>query len=262
MAGIFGLFDYTKPGPGVSKHEPQKYRFFVFFEIFFRKFWRIIAINALYLLSCLPIITIGPATAGVTYILRNYAREEHAFPWMDYRDTIKKNWLQAFLVSLIDAGLGFFVYVAVAYWYQMFLRSTFMAVPFVFSACVAFLYIFMQFYLYVLLVTFKLNLLQIFKNALLFAFIGLWKNLFLTLILGLFAFALFCFALLPLFLPVLLVYIIVVPGFCGLLINFVVWPVIQKYMVDPYYEQHPEELPKGPEDEIVFEDEGRGPRRS
>jgi len=30
MAGFFGLFDYTKPGKGVNKSEPQKKKSFFF----------------------------------------------------------------------------------------------------------------------------------------------------------------------------------------------------------------------------------------
>ena len=32
MAGLFGMFDQSRPGPGVSKDEPQKKAFFKFFE--------------------------------------------------------------------------------------------------------------------------------------------------------------------------------------------------------------------------------------
>ena len=71
MAGFFGLFDYSKPGKGVDKNGPQKKRFFHFFELYFRKFWKLITLNMLYVLFCIPIVTIGPATAAMTYILKN-----------------------------------------------------------------------------------------------------------------------------------------------------------------------------------------------
>jgi len=124
MAGIFGMFDYTKEGPGIPKDAPPKSRFVIFFEVLARKFWKIIRVNLMFgvfnipaflfllifaasyshlfipseipetdqlryllggtvpLLSvflCLPMITVGPAQAGMTYILRNFSREEHAF---------------------------------------------------------------------------------------------------------------------------------------------------------------------------------------
>lgn len=255
MAGIFGMFDYTKPGPGVSKDEPQKYRFFVFFEILFRKFWKLIAMNDLYILCCLPVITIGPATAGYTYILRNFAREEHAFLWMDYRDTIEKNWKQAFFVSVINAGLGFFIYEATTFWYAQFEHSFIMVIPFAFCTCVMFIFIFMQYYIYIMLITFKLNLRQIYKNAFIFAFAGLPQNILITLILGLVGLLMYISLIIPLLFVALLLTIAV--SFCGLVINFIAWPVIKKYMVDPYYEMHPDER-SHPEDEseALFRDKG------
>ena len=37
-----GMFDPTREGPGVSKDGPQKKRFFLFFDIYFRKFTKIL----------------------------------------------------------------------------------------------------------------------------------------------------------------------------------------------------------------------------
>ena len=68
MAGFFGLFDYNKPGPGVDKNAPKKKGFVRFFEIYFRKFWRLATANLLYILVSIPIVTGGLADAGLTYI--------------------------------------------------------------------------------------------------------------------------------------------------------------------------------------------------
>lgn len=64
MAGFFGLFDYSKEGPGVDKNAPKKKGFVVFFEIYFRKFWKLICANLLYVLFTIPILTIGMAQTG------------------------------------------------------------------------------------------------------------------------------------------------------------------------------------------------------
>lgn len=45
--GLFGG-NFAKPGPGVDKDAPKKKGIFLFFEIYFRKFWNIIHANALY----------------------------------------------------------------------------------------------------------------------------------------------------------------------------------------------------------------------
>lgn len=52
-----GLFNgYLKEGPGVSKDAPEKHRFFLFFELFGRKFTRLIQLNLLFFVCLIPII--------------------------------------------------------------------------------------------------------------------------------------------------------------------------------------------------------------
>ena len=90
MAGFFGLFDLAKAGPGVSKNEPKKKRFFLFWELYFRKFFKLILAGLLYLVVSIPIVTIGLAQAGLTFVKRNYSREKHVFLPSDFFDTIKR----------------------------------------------------------------------------------------------------------------------------------------------------------------------------
>lgn len=59
MAGFFGFFDYTRPGPGVPKDAPPKPPIIVFFEILQRKFWNFVKINLMFLLFNLPAVLAG-----------------------------------------------------------------------------------------------------------------------------------------------------------------------------------------------------------
>lgn len=54
MAGMFGFFDYTKPGKGVEKGEPEKKGVARFGQLFFRKFWKYLQLNILYAVTCIP----------------------------------------------------------------------------------------------------------------------------------------------------------------------------------------------------------------
>lgn len=50
-----GLFNnYTKPGPGVSKDAPKKKGIFLYLELFWRKFSKLISLNILYFICSLP----------------------------------------------------------------------------------------------------------------------------------------------------------------------------------------------------------------
>lgn len=46
--------DYSKPGPGVSKNEKKKKGLARFYEIFLRKFWKLVELNILYIVTLLP----------------------------------------------------------------------------------------------------------------------------------------------------------------------------------------------------------------
>lgn len=51
--GLFGR-GIDKPGNGVEKDERQKHRFFIFFDVIFRKFMKFMQLNLIYLLFSLP----------------------------------------------------------------------------------------------------------------------------------------------------------------------------------------------------------------
>lgn len=52
--GLFGG-NFTKVGPGVDKNAPKKKGIFLYFEIFFRKFWKLVQLNMIYFIFCLPL---------------------------------------------------------------------------------------------------------------------------------------------------------------------------------------------------------------
>ncbi|MGM9936196.1 MAG: hypothetical protein ACI38A_02525 [Candidatus Ornithomonoglobus sp.] len=62
-----GLFntDYSKPGPGVSKNERKKKGLARFYQIFFRKFWNLIELNILYIVTLLPTFAVVFLLSGM-----------------------------------------------------------------------------------------------------------------------------------------------------------------------------------------------------
>ncbi|MDD2362122.1 MAG: DUF624 domain-containing protein [Oscillospiraceae bacterium] len=243
MAGFFGLFDYSKPGPGVQKDGPKKKSFVIFFEIFTRKFWKLITVNLLYVLFSLPVVTVGLANAGLAYVTRNFAREKHAFVYADFVDTIKKNWKQALIIGLINLVVTIILIFDIVF----FFNGEKEILGYVMLALILSIYLifsFMKYYMHIMVITFKLTIKQIYKNSFIFATAGLLRNLMLFIIFGL------CYALAAViyfsFTPVgilviLFMYIFLFPAFRMLLINYTVFPLIKKHMIDPYYKEHPDE---------------------
>jgi uncharacterized membrane protein YesL len=246
MKKLFGFFDYNKEGPGVYLDDPPKGPFATFFAILSRKFWKITAINMMYVLFSIPtllvalllgsyifpeiipllklevlekifsangvlapstvdentkaiaeaantltpkelgallyveisivlsmllvgiqMIVLGPVHAGITHLFRNYAREEHAFIWGDFKDTVRNKWKISLVISII--GIVAFIIMSTGYTFYRdvnlikndFLRG-------ILSGTIVVLFILftiMQMYLYPLIVSFKMSLKQIYKNS-------------------------------------------------------------------------------------------------
>ena len=72
------------------------------------------------LLLLLPCIMItGPVQAGMAHICRNWARDEHAFIWSDFKDAVKENWKQGLGISTLTGLLVFFIPTALWYYWGM-----------------------------------------------------------------------------------------------------------------------------------------------
>ncbi len=56
--GFLGYGNYNKPGPGIEKNEPEKRAVFKFFELYFRKFWKIMNIALIYFFAAIPVFVI------------------------------------------------------------------------------------------------------------------------------------------------------------------------------------------------------------
>ena len=134
--GIFGG-SFTKPGKGVSKEEAAKRNYI---DMMGRHFFDLVKVNLLFVvcnlifiaaaillafpylfefdqfihilftnkgallppLPFVPFMLMGPFIAGLTYVVRNWARQEHAFLVSDFFEHTKKNLVQGLLLSVLN----------------------------------------------------------------------------------------------------------------------------------------------------------------
>ena len=271
---LFSFGNYSKPGPGVQKDEPQKSAPIRFFEIYGRKFSKLVQLNLIFFVPFLvcallafllylspthfmltlpsgegistldiwtlyvvpsPVILLAPFTAGLTYVTRNFAREEHAFVWYDFRQAVQKNW-KAFLLN----GVVFYlVYVilsfALIYYFNAAKDNPFFYVAFWFCFVLAILFLFAQYYVPMMLVTFDLKLRQVYRNAAVFILAGLFRNILITAILV--ALFILFFGVIPVMPLTILLFVVLAAiwafSFVSYLINFIIYPVIDQYMIQP-----------------------------
>lgn len=269
--GLFNFINYNKEGPGVKKNEPKKKAFIRFFEIYFRNFWKLCTMNLFYVLFSIPVVTYGLGEVGLANVTRNIAREKHSFGSQDFFDTIKKNWKQGLGVGIINLIVTALLIFDI--WYFFSSKGT-MATIFVGIAFfLLFCFTVMKYYIPFLTITFSLKLKQIYKNSFRFVFLNLPRNLiifFSLLALGaIMVVAVLYGGHLGVALTTMLL-IFVYPSFRAFLIQFTIFDCIRKFMIDPYYEEHPEAdiqkrldlglpvpdeyMPKY-EDDIVFDDD-------
>jgi uncharacterized membrane protein YesL len=131
----------------------------------------LLSLLAMYLLLLIPCIAItGPFTAGVSYVTRNWARDEHAFIWSDFKDAFKANWKHALPTSLITGIAPIVIYIGYQTYGSMIEQSgMFFIIPQVFLIVLGVIWSLMTIYLYPLMVTYQLTYRQLLKNALLLA---------------------------------------------------------------------------------------------
>lgn len=257
MAGFFGLFDYSKPGKGVDKNGPQKKRFFYFFELYFRKFWKLITLNLLFVLFCLPIVTIGPAVAAMSKVLKDFAMERAVFLWSDFFEAFKKNFKQGFIMGLIDIVAYFLIITAVLFYSQQVAENPMLYVPLILVMAVGLILTMMNYYIFIMIPVLDMKLREMIKNAFFLSILGIKTNLC-TLI---FTTALLVAAFYYILIGILLAVVILIST-VGFIIVFNSYQYIEKYIIEPYYEKTGEKRPdvfyfdEDEFEEFIFEDIG------
>ncbi len=244
MAGFFGLFNYAKEGPGIEKDAPKKKTFVVFFETFFRNFWKFIPISFVYCLISLPVLTSGLAAAGLTNVTRNIARDKHSFGLSDFFDTIKSNWKQALPAGIINLA----IYAVLAfdlYFFYFSLNGMVSAVFLGIGISIFYVFTVMTFYIWTLIITFNFKLSEVYKNSFKFVFINFKMNflcfLMITAIYALFLVVGYFVGNFAVTLIEFALFVFCFPAFRYLIIQYCIFPSVKKYIIDPYYKEHPYE---------------------
>lgn len=124
----------------------------------------------MWLIGLIPCLAItGPSSAGAAYVMRNWARDQHAFLFSDYKDAFRSNWKQALGVSCITALVPTLVYTGVTYYSQMANSNALMMVPLVLVLSIALMWALMLPLLYPMMIGYELSFKYLIKNAFLMA---------------------------------------------------------------------------------------------
>jgi len=229
FGGFFNRMYYGDPRkPDLKEEDLKKQRFKLFFLVLQIRFWKIIQLNMLCSIFWLPVFLLGylqlmvtaetgeplsilffvllglgmmiagPATAGMVHVLRNWARDEHAWLFLDFKDSWKRNWKDAILIMLINGIALTLLYVNFAFYQDLARQNVFFLIINYFMVVLAIIYAMMNIYIFPMLVTYKLTVKQIFKNAFIFTIVKLPQT-FGIFVLMLAIFALSIYFLFPIF---------------------------------------------------------------
>ncbi|HZJ82556.1 MAG TPA: DUF624 domain-containing protein [Clostridia bacterium] len=208
FGGFFNRMYYGNPNkPDLKRGDTQIGRFKLFFTVLQVRFWKLIQLNLLYSLFWIPAFAVlyinlmaavespsiiemagnmqsfwfavllflipfmviaGPATAGAVYVIRNWARDEHAWLWSDFKDVWKQNWKQSLLIMLINGLVLITLYVNINFYAIQAQQNLIYVVLHYLILMMGIIYAMMNMFIFPMLVTYKLKTRQIFKNALIF----------------------------------------------------------------------------------------------
>lgn len=292
---LFG--NYEQSGPGIAKDAPQKKPFFRFWEIVGQKFWKLLELNFLMMCVGIPFVIalaavllladkntnvaiiiaalmgivfavlFGPWMAGSVQVLRKFTLEKPCFMTQTFFRTVRDSFKQSCPMGLIDL-LVLASAASSSYVYPLFIQrmkqsgegGTFIYYAlFVAALSIALVVIMMSFYAYLMIVSTDLTFKNILKNSLALTFIALKRNLLTMLLVGILIGGA---AALAIFFPYIMAFVLLfVPAsFAALIVVFNSYPVIQKYVIDPYYAQRGEVNPEAKigqtDGENLFEDRG------
>ena len=123
------------------------------------------------LVMVIPAIAItGPVQAGMAYVTRNWARDEHAFIWSDFKDAVKENWKQALGISLITGLVPVIMLVCWQFYGGMAQSSgLFYVIPQVLTMALGVVWMLALTFMYPMMVTYKMGFGTLIRNSLLLA---------------------------------------------------------------------------------------------
>ena len=179
---------------------------------------------------------------GATYVLREMVTGKPAFVWSDYFHAVKRNLKQGFWFGIFDALV--IAILTIDFIHLYYSDNGFFGSFLFFMICgIIILYSIMRMYLYLMLVTFDMSFKKLLKNALIFAVLGIKRNIMAALgvVLIIVLNVLFIIFLVPygIAIPIILpfLYLLALIGFIS---AYAAFPVIKKYMIDPYYDGNDE----------------------
>ena len=198
----------------------------LFFQILKKYFFQLVMLNLFFILTCIPIFTIGPACKALTKVAMDLIRDNTMTPGMDYFKEFKTDFIKSALCgTILTFVLGMMIYAVVINLRTQDLETTMMAFVIVGIILILFL-LAMIMYALNLSATIDLPTSKIWKNAALLVFLS--PKQMITLLFYVVAPAiLYCLV----YEIVLLLFVMGYFLFAALISSINAWTIIKKFVV-------------------------------
>lgn len=170
MGFFFNHFE--QEGPGIDKDLPPKQGFNLFIDVLIREFWNLCKLNLIFILFCLPIVTIFPACAAFTKVIILMIRDEPQDIFSEFKHTFLTECKRSYLMGL-GLSLTFFLVLSALIFYYRYS-------PALFCLCFAFFFYLLMVasYLFPQAVCLQLDWKQLIRNCLVLPFLSPIRTFF------------------------------------------------------------------------------------
>jgi len=115
------------------------------------------------LVPCMMVLSIG--IVGITYVLRNWARDQHSFVLSDFKDAIKNNWKQALILGLINGVAPWIAFTCYRYYGLMSANSVVWVIPQTLVVCIFVLWCLINMLIFPMMVTYDMKFKTLIRNS-------------------------------------------------------------------------------------------------
>ena len=179
-----------------------------------------ILLSLIYVIICIPIITIGPATTALYYTVVKNIRKERGYPFREFFKSFKDNFKQGFIVTIILIVMYLILVVDI-----QFAKNLTGTTGTIFSGIFIGLFLIaiaVNVHVFPYLSRFEVTIKQLFKNSFFLAIRHLPSTILMVIILGV---GLLVSWIIP-------IAVFVVPAIVALLQSLLIERVFKKYMPD------------------------------
>lgn len=141
-------YEPRRDRPDLERSAIRKRGFVGYMDMLWREFFELLKLNLLFVLSCVPIITIPAALTAMHRITSVMVRDENHFLWPDYWKAFRRDfWKSLGGGAAIAAVMALFVLSTVFYYNLMQVNKVFVLLA-GFAACVVLLTLCVSFYFF------------------------------------------------------------------------------------------------------------------